>query len=176
MANIQLWARLLQNWGHPILGTFVGNTPASGLVSWLFSPDLVGKIIKGSFTFADLAHGGVYMLIMMAGAVMFSVFWVQTSGMDAKSVAKQMMSSGLQVPGFRRDQRVLERLLNRYIWPLTIMGAIAVGFLAAMADLSGALSRGTGILLTVMIIYKLYEEIAKQHMMDMYPSMRKFMS
>jgi preprotein translocase subunit SecY len=95
--------------------------------------------------------------------------------MDAKSQAKQIMSSGLQIPGFRRDQRVLESLLNRYIWPLTVMGAIAVGFLASIADLSGALSRGTGILLAVMIIYKLYEEIAKQHMMDMYPAMRKFM-
>ncbi|MEE9525236.1 MAG: preprotein translocase subunit SecY [Candidatus Woesearchaeota archaeon] len=175
MANIQLWARLLQNWGHPILGTFIGNTPASGLVAWLFSPDLVGKLIKGSLTFADVSHGLVYMLIMIGGAVMFSIFWVQTSGMDAKSQAKQIMSSGLQIPGFRRDQRVLERLLNRYIWPLTVMGAITVGFIAALADLSGALSRGTGILLTVMIIYKLYEEIAKQHMYDMHPMMRKFM-
>jgi len=26
-----------------------------------------------------------------------------------------------------------------------------------------------------MIVYKLYEEIAKQHMMDMHPMMRKFM-
>ncbi|MBW2996088.1 preprotein translocase subunit SecY [Candidatus Woesearchaeota archaeon] len=175
MANIQLWARLLQNWGHPWLGTFVGNTPTSGLVAWLFSPDLVGKLIKGSLTFADAAHGLVYMLIMIGGAVMFSIFWMQTSGMDAKSQAKQIMSSGLQIPGFRRDQRVLERLLNRYIWPLTVMGAITVGFIAAIADLSGALSRGTGILLTVMIIYKLYEEVAKQHMYDMHPMMRKFM-
>lgn len=175
MANVQLWARLLQNWGHPILGTFVGNTPASGLVSWLFSPDLVGKIIKGSITYMDAAHALVYLLIMIGGAVLFSVFWVQTSGMDAKSQAKQIMASGLQIPGFRRDERVLERLLNRYIWPLTVMGAIAVGFLAAVADLTGALSRGTGILLAVMIIYKLYEEIAKQHMMDMHPMMRKFM-
>jgi len=95
--------------------------------------------------------------------------------MDAKSQAKQMLSSGLQIPGFRRDERVLERLLNRYIGPLTIMGAITVGALAALADLTGALSRGTGILLTVMIVYKLYEEIAKQHMMDMNPAMRNFM-
>jgi preprotein translocase subunit SecY len=111
---------------------------------------------------------------MIVGAVIFSVFWVQTAGMDAKSQAKQMLSSGLQIPGFRKDQRVLERLLNRYIWPLTIMGAITVGFLAAFADLTGALSRGTGILLTVMIIYRLYEEIAKQHMMDMNPMFRRF--
>jgi preprotein translocase subunit SecY len=174
MANIQLWARLLQNWGWPILGNFIGNTPVSGLVAWLNSPDVVGKLIKGSLTFSDISHSLVYLLIMMAGAVVFSIFWVQTSGMDAKSQAKQIMASGLQIPGFRRDQRVLERLLNRYIWPLTVMGALAVGFLAGFADLTGALSRGTGILLSVMIIYKLYEEIAKQHMMDMHPLMRKF--
>ena len=59
--------------------------------------------------------------------------------------------------------------------PLTIMGAIAVGILAAGADLTGAVGTGTGILLTVMIVYKLYEEIAQQHMMDMNPMMRKFM-
>ena len=95
--------------------------------------------------------------------------------MDARSQAKQIMASGLQIPGFRRDERVLERILDRYIQPLTIMGAMTVGFLAALADLSGALSNGTGILLTVMIIYKLYEEIATQHMYDMNPMMRKFM-
>jgi preprotein translocase subunit SecY len=175
MANVQLWARLLQNWGHPFFGTFVGNTPATGLVAWMYSPDIIGKIIKGSLTGADMAHALVYLSFMVVGAVIFSIFWVQTAGMDARSQAKNMMASGLQIPGFRKDQRVLERLLNRYIWPLTIMGAIAVGALAALADLTGALSRGTGILLAVMIIYKMYEDIAKQHMMDMHPMMRKFM-
>ena len=175
LANLKLWARLLQNWGWPILGTFAGNTPVSGLVAWLDSPDIVGKLIKGSLLFSDVGHSLVYLGIMIGGAVLFSVFWVQTSGMDARSQANQIMSSGLQIPGFRRDPRVLERLLNRYIWPLTIMGAILVGFLAGIADLTGALSYGTGILLTVMIVYKLYEEIAKQHMMDMHPLMRRFM-
>lgn len=175
MANIQLWARLLQNWGHPFLGTFYGNTPATGLVAWLYSPNIVEKVITGSLRLTDVAHAGVYMGFMIVGAVIFSWFWVQTSGMDAKSQAKQIMASGLQIPGFRKDQRVLERILQRYIGPLTVMGAIAVGFLAAFADLTGALSRGTGILLAVMIIYKLYEEVAKQHMMDMNPMMRKFM-
>ena len=58
--------------------------------------------------------------------------------------------------------------------PLTVMGAIAVGLLAAGADLLGALVRGTGILLAVMIVYKLYEEIAHQHAMDMHPALKKF--
>jgi preprotein translocase subunit SecY len=175
LANIQLWGRLLQNWGRPWLGTFVGNTPQTGLVAWIQSPNIVNKIITGSMTFADIGQALIYMAIMIGGAVIFSIFWVQTSGMDAKSQAKQMMSSGLQIPGFRKDQRVLERLLERYIGPLTVMGGVAIGFLSAVADLSGALSQGTGILLCVMIIYKLYEDIAKEHMMDMNPMMRKFM-
>ena len=85
------------------------------------------------------------------------------------------MNSGLQIPGFRRDERVLTSILSRYILPLTVMGAIAVGILASLADLSGALGRGTGILLAVMIIYRMYEDIANQHMMDMYPGLRKIM-
>jgi len=175
MANIQLWARLLENWGHPILGTFTGNVPTSGIVAWIYNPDLIANIIKGSFVFSDLTHALVYVLFMTIGAVIFAIFWVQTSGMDAKSQASQIMSSGLQIPGFRRDERVVEQILKRYIFPLTVMGSLAVGILASLADLTGALSRGTGILLTVMIIYNFYERIAQQHMVDMYPGLRKVM-
>jgi preprotein translocase subunit SecY len=175
IANIQLWAHLLQRWGYPVLGTFVGNTPATGFVSWIYSPDIIGKLIRGSLTMPDIGHAAVYLAFLIAGAVVFSWFWVQTSGMDARSQAKQIMKSGLQIPGFRKDERVLERLLDRYITPLTIMGAIVVGLLSGLADISGALTNGTGLLLTVMIIYRLYEDIARQHLMDMNPMMRKFM-
>jgi len=175
MANIQLFARLFERWGFPILGTFAGNSPSSGLVYWLSSPDLVGNIIRGSFNLSQLGNTLIYVMVFILGSVVFSIFWMQTANMDARSQAKQILSSGLQIPGFRRDERVLEKILSRYIWPLTIVGGAAVGLLAALADLTGALSNGTGILLTVMVVYKLYEEIAKQHMMDMHPAMRKFM-
>jgi len=175
LANIQLLARLFENWGFPILGRFSGGTPVSGLVSLIASPDMIGKVIRGSITFGDVWHSLIYILIMLTGCVIFAWFWVQTSGMDAKAQAQKIMASGLQIPGFRKDARVLERLLNRYITPLTVMGSIAVGILASIADLSGALTSGTGLLLTVMIVYKLYEEIAKHHMMDMNPMLRKFM-
>ena len=175
LANFQLWARLLERWGHPLLGTYIGNTPATGFVAWITPPNIIQGIITGGLRFVDIAHASAYTIFMVGGAVMFSIFWVQTSGMDAASQARQILSSGLQVPGFRRDPRVLEQILNRYIFPLTVLGAITVGILAAGADLLGALANGTGILLTVMIIYKLYEEIAQQHMMDMHPALRKMM-
>ncbi len=163
MANIQLFGRL------------AGNNGSGGILAWLQAPSLVSMIIKGNVAPIHFAQAAVYMVILIGGAVLFSMFWVQTSGLDARSQAKNIMNSGLQMPGFRRDERVLERVLDRYIKPLTVMGGIAVGLLAGLADISGALSSGTGILLTVMIIYQLYEQIAKQHMMDMNPAMRKFM-
>lgn len=175
IANVQLWARLMEKWGHPILGTFIGNSPATGIVSWLYSPNIVEKLITSSITLGNLGQAGFYMLFIVAGSVVFSIFWVQTSGMDARAQARNIMASGLQIPGFRRDERVLEHILNRYIGPLTVMGAIFVGVLAGIADLSGALVHGTSLLLTVMIVYRLYEDIATQHLYDMSPLMRKFM-
>ncbi len=175
MANVQLWARLLQNYGHPFLGTFAGNNPATGLVVWIQVPRLVTNVLSGSFTFFDLSHALIYTIFLVFGSLIFSILWVQTSGMDAESQAKQILGSGLQIPGFRRDQRIIEHLLQRYIFPLTVLGGMTIGLLAASADLLGALSRGTGILLTVMIVYRLYEDIAKQHMMDMHPMLKKAM-
>jgi preprotein translocase subunit SecY len=163
MANIQLFGRM------------AGNNGSGGILSWLQAPRLIEMMIKGNVAPVHFAQAIVYLLILIGGAVLFSMFWVQTSGLDARSQAKNIMNSGLQMPGFRRDERVLERVLERYIKPLTVMGGISVGLLAGLADISGALTSGTGILLTVMIIYQLYEQVARQHMMDMNPAMRKFM-
>ncbi len=174
-ANLQLFAQLLYNWGRPILGTFSQGVPESGFVTWIVAPQLMEGVLLGTVTGSQVLRAVVYMTLMMGGCVLFSFFWVQTSGMDANSQAKQIMSSGLQIPGFRKDERVLERILKRYITPLTIMGAMTVGFLASIADISSALANGTGLLLTVMILYRFYEDIARQHMMEMNPAMRKFM-
>ena len=179
IANFQLLGSFLDNRGIPLLGTFNDlGQPSSGFIFWVQPINLVELIIQQGTMFIGFApylQALFYILFLMVGAMVFGMFWVQTAGMDARSQAKQMMSSGLQIPGFRRDERVLERLLNRYIWPLTIMGGLSVGFLAGFADVTGTLSSGTGILLAVMIVFKLYEEISKQHMMDMNPMMRRFM-
>ena len=55
------------------------------------------------------------------------------------------------------------------------LGGLAIGALAAIANLLGALAGGTAILLAVMIIYQLYTSIAQQHAVDMHPAMKKFM-
>jgi preprotein translocase subunit SecY len=170
LANVQLFSVLAQNkFGWVWAGT---------LGAFAQAPPIVSNIIAGGFGAVPgilYLQALVYALIMMGGSVLFAYFWMKTSGMDARSQAKKIMDSGLQIPGFRKDPRVMEHVLNRYIGPLTLMGGLAVGFLAALADLSGALTSGTGLLLAVMIVYKMYEDIGKQHMEDMNPMMRKFM-
>jgi preprotein translocase subunit SecY len=106
-------------------------------------------------------------------STIFSIFWVNTSGMDAKSVAEQLDSLGLQIPGYRKDPKVIESVLNRYIPNLAFLGGFFVGLLAAFADFIGALGSGMGILLTVMILYNYYEEISSQNLEEAHPIVRK---
>jgi preprotein translocase subunit SecY len=135
---------------------------------------LVSSATTGLPGAGEFARVLVYLFILTAGSVLFSIFWVATSGMDARSVAEQIEGMGMQIPGFRRDPRIVEEVLNRYIPTLTIISGLLIGLLAAFADFTGALGTGTGILLTVMIIYSLYESIAQRYLEDMHPAMRKF--
>jgi preprotein translocase subunit SecY len=51
----------------------------------------------------------------------------------------------------------------------------AVGILAAFGDLTGALGGGTGVLLSVGIVYRMYEEMAKEQLFEINPMLRKIM-
>jgi len=176
-ANIQLFGSLIESWlGHPtFLGSFSNGQPVSGLAFWLSSTDIVQAIIRDSLQSSFIIQSIIHLLFYTIFSALFSVFWVKTSGMDETSQARNILSSGLQLPGFRKDPRVLESILKRYIMPLTIMGGLGIGLLASTANLIGALTGGTSILLAVMITYKLYQDIAQQHALDMHPAMKKFM-
>jgi preprotein translocase subunit SecY len=116
-------------------------------------------------------HVIVYIIFMMFLCVIFGQFWVETTGMGPKEVAEQLDRSGLQIPGFRRDPRVVEKKLADYIPNIVILGSAFVGLLAALADLTGALGTGTGILLTVGILYRMYQDLENQRMFDTYSSL-----
>lgn len=178
-ANLQLWARLLQGAAEKsgasgfvtflsenVFGQFTQDgQPISGLINWLQPVNLIENF--GSFfTMAGWPHAVTYTLYLVIGSTLFAYFWVQTAGMDSKSQAKQIINSGLQIPGFRKDVRIIEKVLDRYIVPLTIMGGIGIGLLASFADLFSALTSGTGILLLIMIIYQFYQQLARESMED----------
>ncbi|MBI2452604.1 preprotein translocase subunit SecY [Candidatus Pacearchaeota archaeon] len=175
VANVQLFGGLIENWlGRPtFIGGFSQGSPISGLAFWISSSNIVEAVIRGSLQTSFIFQAIFHLLFYVVFSALFAAFWVKTSGMDETSQAKNILSSGLQIPGFRKDPRVLESILKRYILPLTIMGGISVGVLAALANSLGALTGGTSILLSVMIMYQLYQNVAQQHAVDMHPALRK---
>lgn len=184
VANLQLFGGLIQDKvGHPtILGNFVNGqavcqSDGCGLAFWLSSTQLVNLIVTSSqikiiYLWQTITH----ILFYVFFSVLFSLFWIKTSGTDAQGQAKNIISSGLQLPGFRKDPRILEAVLNRYIIPLTVMGGMAIGLLAAVSNVLGAITGGTSILLGIMITFQFYQNISQQHAMDMHPALKKFMS
>ncbi len=144
-----------------------------GGVAWYAFASSTGLSSLTSIAAMDLVRMLTYLSFLVGGAVIFSIFWVTTAGMDARSVSEQIHSTGMQIPGYRRDVRIIESVLGKYIMPLAVLGAVAVGALAAYADFTNALGTGTGILLATLIIYNMYEDIAAKHMEDMHPAVRK---
>ena len=118
----------------------------------------------------------IYLFIYIGGSIMFAKFWIETTNMGPEAVAKQIQSSGMQIPGFRREPRVLRKVLERYIPTVTVIGGALVGGLAAIADMIGTIGQasGTGVLLAVGIVMRMYEQIAKEQAMEMHPVLRGF--
>lgn len=161
--NVQLWALFLGK--VPILGQIFG------ALSWAVQiPNIGGQslayglIIQGitQTTLLALLQAFIFIILLIIFCIIFGWFWVQMGNQGTEAVAGQLERAGMQIPGFRRDRRVIEKVLERYIPPITILGSIFVALLSGFGDivLAGVTS-GTGILLTVGIVYRFYEEIAK---------------
>ena len=204
LANVNMFALLF--WSHPTMSTWPifghnwrlgafdttdGSNPVptmglayyvnrlAGLQDWflpLVSPEKYGQYLGGHEPWQLIAHIVVYMGIMVIGSIVFAKFWIETTNMGPADVAKQIQGSGMQIPGFRRDPRIVEKVLERYIPTVTVFSGAMVGFLAAGADMIGTVgqSSGTGVLLTVGIMIRMYEQIGKEQMMEMHPVLRSF--
>ena len=180
-ANIQMLGMFLSNVGITVLGKFNGQTPVSGLM-WYLAP--INGPTQWMWWVTDLGHApwevllrlGIDITFMVVGGAIFALFWIKTAGLDSKDVARQIQMSGMSIPGYRRNPQVLEKYLDRYIPRVTIIGGVFIGILSVVANLFGVIGAvsGTGLLLTVSITYRLYEEIASQQIMEMYPFMRTF--
>ena len=189
--GMSTWPLLGRNWMLGAFDTSDGSNPVptmglayyvnriAGLQDWflpLVSPDKYGAYMGGHEPWQLVAHIVVYMSIMVLGSIVFAKFWIETTNMGPESVAKQIQGSGMQIPGFRRDPRIVEKVLERYIPTVTVFSGAMVGFLAAGADMIGTVgqSSGTGVLLTVGIMIRMYEQIGKEQMMEMHPVLRSF--
>jgi preprotein translocase subunit SecY len=167
LANLQLMSRVgLTNVGDRmcgLLGCFDANGNAiSGFAYYISTPTSIFNLMVEGVTGKEIMRIIIYSTIMIILTTIFSVIWVETSGMNAKSVAEQLTIIGMQIPGYRRDPRVIEHVLNKYIPPLSVLGGFFVGCLAVIGDLFGVIGGGVGLLLSVMIIYNYYEIIRNE--------------
>jgi len=159
-ANIALLYSMVQDKAIPVITTGLFylskyTTAPHSLVQNLFLQGFAG--LGG-----QILQALIYLILLSAACIFFGIMWVKMAGQDSESVANQLQRSGMYLPGFRRDPRVIKGVLNRYIPTITIIGSIFVAVLAGFADITGAVGTGMGILLTVDIIYRLYEDIAKE--------------
>lgn len=146
----------------------------SGILYYLTSPkNLLGDAIAGILTHSEMIRAVTYLSFLSVICIVFSVFWVSTSGMSSASVAEQIEGIGMNIPGYRNDKKTMEGVLQKYIPSLAVLGGLAIGVLAALADFTGAIGTGTGIVLTVMIVYNYYEELSAQPLEDAHPWIKK---
>src|SRR5438132_13635349 len=99
-----------------------------------------------------------------------------TTNMGLEDVARQIESSGMQIPGFRRDPRILRRVLDRYIPVVAVISGGSVGALAAGADMIGTVgnSFGTGVLLTHGIMIQVFEAVGRTQLSDVLSEMSDY--
>jgi len=165
---------------QPLTGGAYYLSTVNGLESWLLpilNYQQYGGFLYGHVWWQGLVHVAVFFTAMVLGSILFAKFWIQTTNMGPEAVARQIEASGMQIPGFRREPRVLRRVLERYIPVITVISGAAVGALAAGADLIGTLGNasGTGVLLMVGIIINLYEAMGREQLMEMNPLLRRFL-
>ena len=186
----QWWIGSYASPGDPLLASsgVQTSTPLTGVAWYVHSfngpADWLMPLVSPSYERFLLGHVhwqlilriAVYLGVFVGGSIMFSRFWIETTNMGPDAVAKQIERSGMQIPGFRRDPRVLRRVLGRYIPVVTIIGGATVGALAATADMIGTVGQasGTGVLLSVGIMIQMYEAIGREQMMEMHPILRSF--
>ncbi len=124
----------------------------------------------------EWVHIIVFTIVFVLLSILFGKFWIEMTGQSPKNVAEQLQSAGWQIPGFRRDPRITETLLNKYIPVITVLGSIIVALLAVFATLTGAVGTGIGVLLTVGIMYMLYQQIEQEHALEAYPKINELLS
>ena len=157
-----LWSQLNPRNASPffnILGQFdptSPSTPIGGIVYYITPPrglDLVAL---------DPMRGVLYVLFMIGIVVIFGKLWVELGGLSSKKAAQNLLDADVVIPGFRRSNKPVEMLLNKYIPSVTILGSVILGLIAGVSDILGVFGSGIGVLLTVDILINYYNQLVRE--------------
>ncbi len=173
-----LWSRFNPNNDNiflNMLGTYVYDqsigslVPTGGLAYYVIGPRGLANVIQ------DPIRAVVYAALLVTFAVLFAKFWVQVGGLGPEKVAEQLISAGMQVPGFRRSPTIIANIIGKYISTVTIVGGVIVGLVASVADFLNVFGSGIGILLTIGILHQYYQILMRERLSEMYPALGRFL-
>jgi len=143
--------------------------PTWGLLYFLSPPQGLDQLL------ADPIRAIIYLIFFIFLCVMLGRVWVDVSGLAPRDIAQQIIDSGMQIPGFRSSDKIIEKILKRYIPTLVIMNGIIIAVMSFFADSLGALTSGTGLLIAIGIVHQYSESLAKEMAAMQYPGMRSFL-
>ncbi|MCW3986445.1 MAG: preprotein translocase subunit SecY [Candidatus Bathyarchaeota archaeon] len=179
-ANVYFFSQIIwlnfnrnnSNFFFNLLGTYSAAAgqqpqPIGGLVYYVIAPRSILDVTL------DPMRAMVFAVFMIIFCVIFSLTWLEVGGLGPSTVAKQLVDSGMHIPGYRRSAGPIETMLKRYIPAVTVLGGIVVGTIAAFADFFGVFGTGMGVLLSVGIIYQYYQQLMQERVAEMYPAFRR---
>ncbi|MEM2389928.1 MAG: preprotein translocase subunit SecY, partial [Ignisphaera sp.] len=149
-----------------LLRNFLGIGLVDSIRPYLSAPSLYG------FMYSTIPSI-VYSIVFLAMCILFGLLWIEIAGLNPEAQADNLIKAGLDIPGMRRNPRVLSSYLSRYIYPLTIFSSIVVAVIALVGDILGSYGTGTGLLLAVGIVYNYYQILAYERTLEMYPLLRR---
>ncbi|CCC82048.1 preprotein translocase subunit SecY [Thermoproteus tenax] len=115
----------------------------------------------------------LHILLYAALATVFAWLWGQIGGIGPDEYAKNLVESGLHVPGFRQSEKIVARVLRRPINTLILLSGMIAGTLAALGDIFGVWGSGIGLILLVEIGLGYYMQILQEGLMEVYPGLRR---
>ena len=175
-ANVLVFAQLLNsqfggdNFWVNLIGTFGGDKGTEligGLAYYVTAPNGLPDVVANPF------RALIYVGVMVGFAIIFSLTWLEVGGLGPSTVEKQLVDSGMQIPGFRRSGKSIEMILSRYIPVVTVLGGAIIGLVASIAGFFGVFGTGMGVLLAVGILYQYYQLLVQEQVAEMYPALGK---
>ncbi len=190
--NIQLLAFLLKDTPlSPILGIYEEVPTETGItyrlvggLAYFTQPptqlmnDLTVFFVTGQVPQTlvfNVIHAVIYILLLTVTSVAFGLLWLELSGHNPKQMAEQIVASGMGIPGFRRDPRVVEKVLQKYIPVIAVIGSAFVGFIAGFSDVFRGLVSGIGLLLTIDILIRYWDLLSREKVEQELPFLRRIL-
>ncbi|RLG61079.1 preprotein translocase subunit SecY [Candidatus Geothermarchaeota archaeon] len=168
-----IWAKFNPMNANPWLNMFAmfnvsdPNQLTGGLIYYITAPSTIQQ------AFNEPLRAITFVALMCFLSTVFAIVWVEVGGFSPEIVSRQLIESGLQIPGFRRSSRAISMILEKYVRTVTIIGGFLVGLIAGVAQIVGVFGGGMGILLAIDILLQYYQLLIREQVEEMYPMVSK---